>query len=155
MNVTLAFDDSLKLKVHKLSFSYKMEELKEKFAKQVAFIDKMRENIIINSNNFEILKTMTLSINQKVLKLESVVENNQYIKQNDMIAKKFEKVKNKKIELNNFWSEKIQTLENKTKDDKEHFKDVIMKKASEAENLIKLEQLKLKELFEEKKQKIK
>ena len=72
-----------------------------------------------------------------------------------MIAKKFEEVKNEKIELNNFWSEKIQTLENKTKDDKEHFKDAIMKKASEAENLIKQEQLKLKELFEEKKQKIK
>ena len=37
-----------------------MEELKQKVAKQNAFIDKMRENIILNRSNFETLKNLTL-----------------------------------------------------------------------------------------------
>ena len=57
-----------------------MEELREKFAKQVAYIDKMSANITINSNNFEILKTLKLSENQIVLMLENMFVNNEYIK---------------------------------------------------------------------------
>ena len=72
-----------------------------KFVKQVAYIDKMSANITINSNNFEILKNMTLSINQKVLKLESLVEDNEYLKHNDKNAKKFYEVKTDKMQLNN------------------------------------------------------
>ena len=73
MDGTLAFDDSDRLKAHKS----KMEELKQKFAKQNAFIDKMRENIIINSNNFETLKNLTLTLNEKVLVLENTLEKNE------------------------------------------------------------------------------
>ena len=57
-----------------------MEELREKFAKQVAYIDEMSANITINSNNFEILKTLKLSENQIVLMLENMFANNEYIK---------------------------------------------------------------------------
>ena len=78
-----------------------MEELREKFAKQVAYIDKMSANITINSNNFEILKTLKLSENQIVLMLENMFADNEYIKQHDKIAKKFEEVKNDKVEFNN------------------------------------------------------
>ena len=51
-----------------------MEELKQKFAQQNAFIDKMRGNIVINSNNLETLKNLALSLNEKVLNLEKVIE---------------------------------------------------------------------------------
>ena len=110
LDVTLAFDDSDRLKPHKS----KMEELKQKFAKQNAFIDKMRENIIINSNNFETLKNLTLTLNEKVLVLENALQNNEYMKHNDKIAKTFEEVKKDKVELNNFWKKKFLALEAKT-----------------------------------------
>ena len=51
-----------------------MEELQAKFAKQVAFIDKMRANVIINSENFEILKNYTYSLNDKIAVLEKAFE---------------------------------------------------------------------------------
>ena len=57
-----------------------MEELREKFAKQVAYIDEISANITINSNNFEILKTLKLSENQIVLMLENMFADNEYIK---------------------------------------------------------------------------
>ena len=37
----------------------------QKFAKQNAFNDKMMENIIVNSNNFETLKNLTLQLIKK------------------------------------------------------------------------------------------
>ena len=70
-----------------------MEDLKQKFTKQVAFIDKMRENIIINSNNFEILKNLTHSINEKVLVLEKAFVKNEYLRHNEKIGKAFEGIK--------------------------------------------------------------
>ena len=54
---------------------------------------------------------MTLSINQKVLKLDSLVEDNDNLKQNDKIAKKFDEAKYDKIELSNFFNDKFQTSE--------------------------------------------
>ena len=47
-----------------------MEELQAKFEQQVAFIDKMRANVMINNENFEILKNYTYSLNYKIAVLE-------------------------------------------------------------------------------------
>ena len=88
-----------------------MEELKQKFAKQVAFIDKMRENIIINSNNFEILKNLTHSLQEKVLVLEKAAERNKYMEHHKKIENTFEEIKYEKVELKNFWSERFLALE--------------------------------------------
>ena len=55
-----------------------MEELKQKVAKQNAFIDKMRENIILNRNNF--------SSNEKVSNLEELFEKNDFLRNTDKIA---------------------------------------------------------------------
>ena len=150
MDVNLAFDDSDRLKAHKS----KMEELKQKFAKQVAFIDKMRENIIINSNNFETLKNLTLTLNEKVLVLENALENNEYMKHNDKIAETFEEVKKDKVELNNFWKKKFHALEAKTVTDHNKLDAVIKQKAFEAETAFKEEQFKLNKLLEDNQKKI-
>ena len=73
-----------------------MEELKQKFAKQNAFIDKMRENIIINSNNLETLKNLALSLNEKVLNLEKVIEKNEYLKNTNKISTTLDEVRERK-----------------------------------------------------------
>ena len=92
-----------------------MEELKQKFAKQVAFIDKMRENIIINSNNFDILKNLTHSLQEKVLVLEKAAEHNEYMEHQKKIKKKLEEIKYEKVELKNFWRERFLALEKKVR----------------------------------------
>ena len=131
-----------------------MEELKQKFAKQVAFIDKMRENIIINSNNFEILKNLTHSINEKVLVLEKAFVKNEYLRHNEKIGKAFEEIKNDKVQLNNFWSERFIALEEKTEADKIELHEDIEQKKFETEVVRHQEQLQLKELLEVNKRKI-
>ena len=131
-----------------------MEELKQKFAKQVAFIDKMRENIIINSNNFEILKNLTHSINEKVLVLEKAFVKNEYLRNNEKIGKAFEEIKNDKDKLDNFWSEKFVALEEKTEADKIELHEEIEHKKIETEAGLNQEQLRLKELLADNKKKI-
>ena len=131
-----------------------MEELKQKFAKQVAFIDKMRENIIINSNNFEILKNLTHSINEKVLVLENAFVKNEYLRSNEKIGKAFEEIKNDKEQLNNFWSKRFIALEEKTVSDKIELHEDIEQKKCETEAELHQKQLQLKELLEDNKKKI-
>ena len=115
----------------------------------------MRENIIINSNNFETLKNLALSLNEKVLILEKAFEKNEYIKHTDKIAKTFDEVRNEKNELNKFWNEKFLALETKTDADRSKLDADIKQKSFQSEAKLQQEQVKLNGLLEDNRSKIK
>ena len=110
-----------------------MKELKQKFAKQNTFIDKMMEKSIINSNNLKTLKNLTLQLNEKVLKLAETFEKNDYIKHTAKISKTVDEVRNDKHELKKFWREKFLALETKTKADRNKHDADVKQKSCESE----------------------
>ena len=133
--------------------AHKMEELQAKFAKQVAFIDKMRANVIINSENFEILKNYTYSLNDKIAVLEKAFETKE-CEHDKAIAEIIEEARKEKDELNNFWLEKFQDLEKRTEREKNNLKAHIVKKESEDETLLQQEKIKIHDLLKANKRKI-